>query len=354
MVIRLPGYPVSRSSGSAQSAVRSAQCAVGSGFMASPLDKIHFDIEWPDDRPFDLIGFGLNAVDWVCTVPEYPAHNSKIQMDSVMRQMGGGQIATAAAQCARYGLKVRYIGRVGDDDIGRFSLADLRKEPMDLMVEVVPDAFSQFSIIIVDRPTGERTIIWDRDPKLHYQENEVDRAAITAGKLLHIDGHDQPASILAARWAKEAGMKVSIDIDKVQPGVEELLSLIDFALPSAHFVCQFAGTSDWRQGLRELARVVPGFIACTLGSGGAGVLWENEIIDVPGISVRAVDTTGAGDVFHGAFAYSLFRNWSIERSIRFANVAGALACTRLGARAGIPSLQEVLDRMALEQAQAES
>ncbi|RPI20248.1 MAG: hypothetical protein EHM61_27465 [Acidobacteria bacterium] len=322
--------------------------------MATPLDKVHFDIQWPTDRSFEMIGFGLNAVDWVCTVPQYPCHNSKIQMDSVMRQMGGGQVATAAAQCARYGLRVRYIGRVGDDDIGRFSLSDLQKEPMDLMVEVVPDAFSQFSIIIVDRPTGERTIIWDRDPKLHYKEGELNREAITAGKLLHIDGHDQPASIQAARWAREAGMKVSIDIDKVQPGVEELLSMIDFAIPSANFVCQFAGTSDWRQGLRELARVVPGFLACTLGSGGVGVLWDDEIVDVPGISVRAVDTTGAGDVFHGAFAYSLFQNWSIERCLRFANVAGALACTRLGARAGIPSLEEVIDRMAREHSQASS
>lgn len=319
--------------------------------MSTPLNEVHFEIRWPEDRSIDLIGFGLNAVDWVCTVPQYPCHNSKIQMDSVMRQMGGGQVATAAAQCARWGLQVRYIGRVGDDDIGRFSLADLQKEPMNLMVEVVPNAFSQFSIIIVDRPTGERTIIWDRDPKLNYGEGELNRDAITAGKLLHIDGHDQPASILAARWAREAGMKVSIDIDKVQPGVEELLSMIDFALPSAHFVNQFAGTPDWRQGLRELAKVVPGFIACTLGSGGVGVLWENEIIEVPGISVRAVDTTGAGDVFHGAFAYSLFRNWSIEQSLRFANVAGALACTRLGARAGIPTLQEVLDRLAREQVQ---
>jgi sugar/nucleoside kinase (ribokinase family) len=309
------------------------------------LGQEFFDIRLPEGRPFQVIGLGLNAVDWVCGVPRYPEHNSKTRMES-LHKMGGGQIATAAAMCARYGLKTRYVGRVGDDEMGRFSLEDLRKEQMDLScVEVVPDTFSHFSLIIVDRATGERTILWDRDDRLEYQAHEVQRDWVVAGQVLHVDGHDQAACIQAARFAKEAGMLVSIDVDRVQPGVEELLECLDFAIPSINFVNQFAGSRDWRIGLRELARIVPGFVAATLGSAGVAALWNGEIVEIPSITVHSVDATGAGDVFHGAFLYSLFQGWSVERCLRFSNVAGALACTRLGARAGIPTLQEVLARM---------
>lgn len=309
------------------------------------LDKVHFDISWPAGRPFQVVGLGLNAVDWICVLPRYPEHNSKMQMERV-HKLGGGQAATASALCARYGLKIRYIGRVGNDDVGTYSMGSLQKEPMDIScVDAVAGAFSQFAIILVDRPTGERTILWQRDPKLLYREGELKREWIVQGQLLHLDGHDQPASIQAARWAREAGMKVSLDIDRVQAGVEELLELTDFAIPTVDFVCQFSGKQDWKEGLAEVSQATSGFVAVTRGKVGSAAVWRAQIIEVPGIRVQAVDTTGAGDVFHGAFVYSLFQDWSVERCLRFANAAGALACTRYGARAGIPPIEEVLAAM---------
>lgn len=305
------------------------------------LDQVHFDIQWPQERPFHLVGFGLNAVDWICILPQYPEHNTKIQIEN-LQKLGGGQVATASALCARYGLKVRYVGRVGDDEVGQFSLQDLRKEPMDVScVDVVKGAFSQFAIIIVDRPTGERTILWDRDPTLHYKPDELKKEWIVEGQLLHVDGHDQPACIQAARWAREAGMKVSLDIDKVQPGVEELLALTDFAIPSLNFVQEFSGKQDWKEGLLALSDVTTGDIAVTCGKRGAAAVWEGKIFEIPGATVNTVDTTGAGDVFHGGFLYALLQGWSFGRCLRFANAAGALSCTRYGARGGIPALDEV-------------
>lgn len=307
----------------------------------SGLEDVSFGIQWPEDRPFQLVGLGLNAVDWICVLPHYPGHNSKVQIDE-MHKLGGGQVATASALCARYGLKVRYIGRVGDDEIGQFSLQDLQRESMDLShLETVPGAVSQFAVILVDRPTGERTILWDRDPALHYKEEELKREWINQGQLLHLDGHDQPASIQAARWAKEAGMKVSLDIDKVQPGVEELLALTDFLIPGTSFLREFSEQTDWRKGLRALSETTPGFVAVTLGKEGVGVFWKDEITEIPGVAVKSVDTTGAGDVFHGAFLYALFQDWSVARCLRFANSAGALSCTQYGARGGIPPLEKV-------------
>ncbi len=306
------------------------------------IDQAKFDLKWPSGRPFQMVGFGINAVDWIVQVPHYPLHNSKVRLERLTR-MGGGQVATASALCARFGLKVRYVGRVGDDEIGDFSKRSLSEEPMDLScLQTVPDAVSQFSIIIVDRPTGERTILWDRDPKLIYGPGELQRDWIVAGHILHLDGHDQAASIQAARWAREAGMRVCLDIDRVQPGVEELLALIDFAIPTVNFITRFTGREDWREALLETQRAVDGFVACTLGSDGCAAVWEGDIHEVPGFSVQAVDATGAGDVFHGAFVYALFQDWSVRRCLRFANAAGALAVTRLGARGGIPALPDVL------------
>lgn len=309
-----------------------------------PLDSVYFDLELPSGRPYQIVGFGLNAVDWICALPRYPEHNSKIRIDAMYR-LGGGQTATACAMCARYGLRVRYVGRVGDDEIGEFSLQDLKREKMDLQVEVIPQAFSQYAIILVDRPTGERTILWDRDPRLDYKEGELCRDLIVQGQILHLDGHDQAAAIEAAAWAREAGMKVTLDIDKTQPGVEKLLERVDFLLPSQNFIQSFTGRKDWRDALLALAREVSGFVAVTRGREGSAAVWEGEVVEVPGFPVAPVDTTGAGDVFHGGFLYGLVQNWSAGHCLRFANAAGALSCRRFGARDGIPALEEVLGLM---------
>lgn len=320
------------------------------GCVSSALDDAYFDLQLPPDRTLHVVGLGLNAVDWICVLPRYPEHNVKMEILEI-HKLGGGQIATASALCARYGLSVRYVGRVGDDEVGRFSLCDLQQEPMDLScVDVVPGSYSQFAVILVDRPTGERTILWKRDPKMQYRPGELKREWIVQGQLLHLDGHDQPACLQAACWAREAGMSVSLDIDKVQPGVEKLLELTDFAVPTVGFVLQFSGRRNWREGLLALAQVTPGFVAVTRGGEGAAAVWRGEIVEIPGVVVSAVDTTGAGDVFHGAFVYSLFQNWSIGRCLRFANAAGALACTRYGARGGIPALAEALRLLEMEKA----
>ena len=306
-----------------------------------PLDNVFFDLELQRNRPLQVVGFGENAVDWVCRVPSFPRHDSKVQIEEMLR-VGGGTIATACALVARWGLKSRYMGRVGDDELGAFALKHLRKEPLDLSVETVEGASSHCSIIIVDRMTGKRTIMWNRDSKLLYG-NEIPQVdKIRDAQLLHLDGNDPAASIHLAKAARVIGIPVVLDIDKVLPRADELLALVDFAIPGLDFVQGFTGCFDWKEGLLKVAQLCPGFVAVTLGERGAGAIWQNKVHDFPAFTVPVVDSTGAGDIFHGAFIFSLFQGWSVGRCMQFSNAAGALACTRLGARASIPSLQNVL------------
>ena len=308
------------------------------------LNDVKIPLKLPHNRKYQVIGFGENAVDQVCKVPRFPEHDTKVQMEKML-MLGGGTIATACSLCARYGLKTRYVGRVGDDEKGDFALKELAAESMDCLIEVVPMASSHFSLIIVDRPTGGRTILWERDPRLLYAEGELNPKGLLEGQIMHLDGNDVTASIQAATWARESGMIIFLDVDKVQDNVDQLLSLVDFAIPSVEFVKKFSGKEDWREGLRIVKKYCPGLVIVTLGEQGSAVLWKNDIHEFKAFSIKTVDSTGAGDVFHGAFIYGMLQGWSLGRCMRFSNAAGGLACTRLGARSAIPTVDEV---MALE------
>jgi sugar/nucleoside kinase (ribokinase family) len=301
------------------------------------------------NKPFDVVGFGLNAVDHLCVLPHYPERDTKTEILDY-KLLPGGQVATAIAFLGRAGLTAKYIGKVGSDPLGRISLEDLRSEPMDTSsVLVEPGARNQYAIIIIEKTTGERTILWERDPRLNFREGELKREDVCAGRVLLIDGHDEAAALQAADWAREDGIPVVIDLDKVLPRTTELLARVDFLIASAQFAREFTGQADPANALRELRRHCTGFVAATLGAEGALALSGDEAVHFPGFEVQAVDTTGAGDIFHAAFIYALLQNWPLEQTMRFANAAAALACTKVGARAAIPPLTEALRLAGIDQ-----
>ncbi len=307
--------------------------------LTSPADK--FDLRFPLAKPFDVVGFGLNAVDHLCVVEQFPRFDTKSEILHY-EILAGGQVATAIAFIARMGMKGKYIGKVGSDELGRISLQSLRSEAIDTSsVLVAHGARNQYAFIIIDRQSGERTILWERDPRLSFEHSELKREDICAGRILYIDGHDEPAALTAAAWAQAEGIPVIVDLDKVVPRCDELLPNIDFLIVSSNFAPEFTGISDPIESLMALRRSCDGFLGVTLGARGAMAVIGDSCIRFPGFKVRAVDTTGAGDIFHGAFAYGLLRNWPLEEIMTFANAAAALNCTRLGARNAMPSLQEI-------------
>ncbi len=284
----------------------------------------------------DVVGLGLNATDTVILVRDFPALGGKERVVSQSRQ-AGGQIATALVTCRRLGLRSRYIGKVGDDDAGQFQLKTLKEEGLDIQrVKISKDTPNQLAYIVVDQATGERTVFWDRDPRLTMKPSEMTPDALAGARALHLDGCDVDACVMAARWAREMGIPVTADLDTVYREVERLFPLIDYLIASANFLPSATGEADPFRVLEYMAKEYKMRMAgMTLGRDGALVYSDSRFVYSPGFVVETVDTTGAGDVFHGAFLYGLLRGWPVERNLDFSNAMAGLNCTALGARGGI-------------------
>jgi sulfofructose kinase len=307
----------------------------------------NFNFPLPENRPFDVVGLGLNAVDHIIVVPKYPEFNTKIRLSNHSQQPGG-QVATALTALARLGCKTRYIGKVGSDFSGDLQLSRLKAEGVEhSFVKQIANATNQIAFIIIDEQNGERTIIWDRDEKLAFSAEEVEEEAISSGKILHIDGHDVAADILAAQMAHKAGMAVVIDVDNFYPGADKLLPFVDFLVTSSDFPRRVTGISEPKQALAKLKEVSGSyFVAMTLGQDGVLAYHEGEYLQVPGFEIICRDTTGAGDAFHGGFIYALLNEMSILETLRFANAVAAMKCLHLGAQTGLPTLAEVKNFLA--------
>lgn len=305
-----------------------------------------FPFRLPEDREFDAAGFGTNAVDFLIRVPEYPAFNSKVELIDYS-QMAGGEIATAMVGLQRLGSKTFYAGRFGDDAAGTFGIESLRAEGVDVaFAEVIAGAQTQIAFIVIDEQSGERTVIWKRDARLTYSAEEAPLEIVEQAKVLHITPHDTAACIALARHAKQVGTIVSIDLDNIFPGLEDLLPFIDILITSAELPRRMFRLDNHRDALKAMqARYGSPVIGITLGENGSLLLCGGEFIETSGFSVPGgcKDTTGAGDSFRAGFLHGLINGESIEESARNANAVASLKCRSVGARTALPTSLELVD-----------
>jgi len=303
-----------------------------------------FPLKPTTNKPFDAVGFGLNAVDHLIVVPEYPAFDTKMRLIE-HKQSAGGQTASAMVSLQRLGLQTAYAGRFGSDAEGHFGLATLKDEGVNVdFAEMVEGATNQIAFITIDARNGERTIVWDRDDRLAYQPEEAPVEFGSMGRVLHIDAHDPPACLQLARAARAAGTIVSADIDNVYPGLPELLPFIDLMIGSKEFPHRVTGIADRRTALIELkSRYGCAITGMTLGTSGAVVYCDGQFIESPAFEAPGgcKDTTGAGDAFHGGFLYGLLRGEDLETSLRFGNAVAAMKCSALGARTSLPTQKQL-------------
>jgi sugar/nucleoside kinase (ribokinase family) len=292
---------------------------------------------------FDVVGVGLNATDTTLVVPRFPAYGGKVPFTREFYSPGG-QVATAMVACARLGLRAKYIGAVGDDERGRIQMDSLRASGVNIdHVQQRANCPNQSAYIVVDQSTGERTVFWNRPDCLSLAPREIAADQIARARLLHIDGHDTPAVEHAARIARGQGIPVTVDVDTIYAGFERVLPLVDYLIASAEFPARWNGIEDPFDALAAIQRQAGMRLAAmTLGAHGALAFCAEtgSFLYSPGFVVNCVDTTGAGDVFHGAFCYAVLQQMAIADALEFSNAMAALNCTAFGARGGIATPAE--------------
>ena len=289
----------------------------------------------------DVMGAGINPTDTTIRLPHFPSLDSKVELLSADVKPGG-QVASAMVACRGWGLSARYVGKIGDDEAGSFQMAEMQRVGVEAHWIVAQGCASQTSFILVDERSGERTVLWKRDPTIAHHPEDLNREWIRGAKVLLVDGHDTETAAQAAIWAREDGILVVGDLDNRDPGVEALLQYTDFAITSKNFPERLTGETNL---LKSLPRIFRDFkfrlIGATLGRLGM-LMWDGtQFLLCPGFRVRAVDTTGAGDIFHGAFIYGLLHDWDMKEILEFSCAAAALNCTASGARGRIAPLQEI-------------
>ncbi|OFZ19202.1 MAG: hypothetical protein A2X94_11310 [Bdellovibrionales bacterium GWB1_55_8] len=291
------------------------------------------------------IGVGQCALDLIAVVDPYPGANEKIDVLNWDRQ-GGGPTANALATLAKFGVASAFVGIVGDDPEGHDILAFFGKAGVDVSgVKISGEASSQLSFIAVEKSTGKRTIFCRRASGKHLQPDDVPQSVFSGASILLLDGALEEVSIACAKRARASGIPVLLDAGRVRSRTRELMQHCDFVAGSELFASQLGWSGD-PSAFRKIAMGlnIP-VLTLTLGEKGSVTFTRNGVGDAfatPAFPVQAVDTTGAGDIFHGAYAYGILQSWPIQQVLRFASAAAALKCTRLGGSAAIPDLPSVL------------
>jgi sugar/nucleoside kinase (ribokinase family) len=299
----------------------------------------------PPPRPFDAVTVGENSIDLVAVVDGHPAPNAKVEMHDFAR-LPGGESATAAVALARLGCRVRYVGRVGDDDFGRQGLDSLRQEGVAVDgVVTVAGATSRFAIILVDRIGGHRTVIWTLHPGLHMSADDVSESMVAEARVLLVNSQEPVPMAAIAERARRAGTRTVVDIERVRPGVDRLVRAMDVVIAADGFPEAYTGVTARGAALAALQEDCGAAVVCvTLGAEGSLARALGREVRTPAFAVDVVDTTGAGDVFRAGF----IAGWlaagdraELPDVLRWANAAAALKCRGLGARTASPTVSEV-------------
>jgi sulfofructose kinase len=298
--------------------------------------------------PPDIVGLGYCTYDILAIVPRLPAFDD-VRMVHVADMVydGGGQVGTALVAAAQLGARAGYLGLLGNDEEGRWLREQFVREGVDVArLRMQHGTGTNVCLILVEEATARRAILCAaRTDQNALQLDQGDRAAVQAARTLHLDGQFMPAAIQAAGWARKAGTKVCFDGNHPRPGLDELLLLVDWLVVAEPFPTAYTGFPEPSEAAQALLELGPELLVVTLGERGCAV-WskgpgDGEAFHVPGFAVHAVDTTGAGDAFHGAFLYAMMQGWDLRRVATFANAVAAINCQTLGGRRGLPTRAQV-------------
>ncbi|MBI5492502.1 MAG: sugar kinase [Deltaproteobacteria bacterium] len=290
-----------------------------------------------------VTGLGQCSLDHIAVLKRFPQEDTKEEALGLAMQ-GGGPVATALVALSRLGVKTSFIGMVSDDAIGAEIRRGLKAEGVDVKgLKVKKGGSSQAAFILVNPAKSSRTIIWKRPTVPPLGPKEIDLSLIRGSDLLLLDGLMAGASLEAARTARLLGIPVMLDAGRMRPGMMKLCSLADYIVASSEFAAGLGpGTIE---AIEKLSSYNPKAVTITLGKKGSVTSFNGKLFRQKAFKVKAVDTTGAGDVFHAGYIYGLLKNWAIEKTVEFASAFAALKCLKAGGRAGIPTLSRTLKFM---------
>jgi sulfofructose kinase len=285
----------------------------------------------------DVLCVGATSYDVVLRVDHHPEPDEKIVADALIR-CGGGPAANASVMVSRMGLKAAFAGYLGYDLFGQLHLEELHSAGVNTDLVIRGEAPTPISSILV-KPSGDRTVVNYRSTDSALHPECMDLSDIRPQVIL-FDGHEPELSLAFLNEARARGIKTLLDAGSLNRGTALLFDKVDYPVCSERFACDFAGTSSPALAIDRLfshARCV------VITRGGKGLIWKNAGREgkIPAFPVEVVDTTGAGDVFHGAFAGSLAIGKKWQEILLYSSAAAALCCSRLGARTGIPAGAEV-------------
>jgi sulfofructose kinase len=288
-------------------------------------------------HPIDVLCVGASTYDLVYSVDRHPGPDEKIRATSFIG-CGGGPAANGAVTVARLGLQAAFVGYLGNDIFGNAHIDELQGAGVHTDLVTRGEHSSALSVVMV-KPDGSRALVNYRKPESFLAAGSVDCSTIETAVIL-FDGHEPYISPNLARSARQRGIITILDAGSIHSGTEELAGLVDYLVCSERFGLDFTGATSETKALETLSAYAPNVII-TIGE--RGLAWKNKAGSgrLEAYKVKAVDTTGAGDVFHGALAACLAQKKEWLASLKYASAAGALCCTKIGARLGIPSREEV-------------
>jgi sulfofructose kinase len=296
-------------------------------------------------KKFDVLVIGRSCLDYISVVNEFPLENQKTALE-FRKTEGGGQGGTAACCITRLGGLAAYVGKLGDDEAGRFCLRRLQDFGVNTeWVEIVPGGITPVAFLFVTRATGDRTIIYEHNslPKITMDpvmENLLDNSSVV---LLDPE---------TTYWGKTLGGRrgrapiIIYDGERWREGIEEIMAVADFFIPTSDFLkspeLQFESLSLGDQIFR-LKAMVKGSLIVTDGAKGAYYINEGRLFQVCPPPIEAVDTIGAGDNFHAAFALAVGRGFDLEQAVKFSVAVASLSCRDYGGRKGVPNWDEAME-----------
>ena len=291
-------------------------------------------------RQCDFVGLGFCSNDYLALLPEIPIDNKVPMLEHLVQ--GGGPAATATVAAARLGLSAAFIGVVGDDEPGKWILRDFAAEKVSTeAMQIRQGHTSAIAYCWIDAPTGKRSVAWTRGTLPELQAGEVDLELVRQAKILHLDGHNPKAALAAAKEARKHGIPVLLDAGTLRDGVRELLPYVTLLIASELFARQYSGEDDLDKAIFKLAEVGAEVTGITMGKAGSMTLDGGKILRCPAFEIEAVDTTGAGDVYHTGFGVRYLETRDLMECMRFASAVSAIKCLKLGGRAGIPTRAQV-------------